>query len=309
VRALRDLGERLQPNDRPFFQRNLAEIVSFTSQPVGAPYREELLGAVKKSLQGPTVRSDGVAEYPVLPHLIGEDVPGFDNWSVRRANDREKDVPGSQYAPGGDPSTIRRVHYFNAAERERSQVTASNGTLIRNGEKLIACRCIFVVDEQGHLIIDTPMEGVVHHSSLSGGKPVLMAGEIATDLRGNIIGISNLSGHFRPDAGQFGHFLYELHAQGVDLSHATSHVFKLKTDTNGRFVGSSEARSLAVWPEDLGPGQGKQLAPLGVHQPAQPEHRDQVTEPPITWRQPSTLGPSGRVRARGARSHEFALAA
>ncbi|MFC6342238.1 hypothetical protein ACFP8W_09635, partial [Nocardioides hankookensis] len=75
---------------------------------------------------------------------------------------------------------------------------------------------IFVVGMNNEIHMASHKIGKFHHSSLLGGKPVAMAGEMAvTD--GKIDWMSNKSGHYWPTLPQFLQFLYHLSQDEVPL--------------------------------------------------------------------------------------------
>lgn len=58
---------------------------------------------------------------------------------------------------------------------------------------------------------------VWHHSSFVAGRPVLCAGDLATDESGRLVRVTNWSGHYRPDAAALAAALRALRDQGVPL--------------------------------------------------------------------------------------------
>jgi filamentous hemagglutinin len=132
------------------------------------------------------------------------------------------------------------VHYFNTRERAEAEVVIQGGKFYtrefdgsgnarRNDDgspKLQALDtrgredqqgAIFVMDGNGKLYVTTKQEkGKVHHSSLLGGEAVAMAGEIRVE-NGELQTLNNMSGHYRPDLGQFRQMNEHLKSQNVDL--------------------------------------------------------------------------------------------
>jgi hypothetical protein len=100
---------------------------------------------------------------------------------------------------------------------------------------------------------------------------VLTAGEFEI-VGGKLTQITNQSGHFRPSAQSFEHFLVELHEQGVDLNGVRALALTLKTDADGRFSLAEEAKDVLQHPEEVHPGSGTMLAPLA---------------PPLGWWRPA----------------------
>lgn len=70
----------------------------------------------------------------------------------------------------------------------------------------------------------------MHHSSLSAGEPVLMAGELKIS-GGKLAMITNKSGHFRPDPDAFKQFLGDLERQHVALQGVHAPAFRGFTPT------------------------------------------------------------------------------
>jgi hypothetical protein len=246
---------------------------------------------LEKSLQGPQVlhggRHDGLTEYPLLQQYVGEDIVGFDNWQKRKAGllPRESQVPGSMYA-GGNPANIKPVTYYKPDElvNKRAYVRDGQFTDSRNvpfGDG----KYIFVVDHDGHLIVDKPDPGKVHHSSLSGGKPVLMAGEF--EIWGDTLyQITNQSGHFRPSPETFEHFVREVTDQGLVLGTGGAVALSLKTDPDGRFS-AVEVKYLDA--EHLRRGPVPMLVPSVPPIGANPSHPHGAEDQPLTWQLPPQL--------------------
>ena len=122
------------------------------------------------------------------------------------------------------------VKYFSTEERRQYRVSVKNGLLCdhtghpldpeldlpqfahRNG------KAIFVIDPKRQIWITFDQRyGKVHHSSLLAGRPVIAAGELVIE-HGQLLSISNASGHYKPDPESLDvawHILKEL---GVILS-------------------------------------------------------------------------------------------
>jgi hypothetical protein len=274
VRALHERGAQLPANDRTFFDRNLAEVEAYTKTPQGAQNREELLHALDVSVRGRSVRLDGLDVFPLLPQFVGEDIPGFDNWFLRKSTHREKDVPGAEYGPGLEPLN-RHIDYLSAADREEARVFVHDGRLVGSQSlPLTEGKYIFVVDQEGRLIAQQPVVGRIHHSSLSAGEPVLTAGEFEIDGQGKLTRITNQSGHFRPNTASFEHFVAALEEQGVNLDGVQALALKLTTATNGNFDVDHDFTNLldAQHHRNLQLGPANILAPLAHPNPADPAH-------------------------------------
>jgi hypothetical protein len=249
-----------------------------------------LLHEIDVSLEGPQVRQDGETEFPLLSQFVGEDIQGFDNWYGRRKQRREKDEPGSRYGANA-PAPLHAVHYLSESEREESRVYTEGGKLVdSNGVPLYTGTYIFVVDQQGRLIASPPVEGRIHHSSLGAGKPVLTAGTIKV-VDGQIMQLSNQSGHYRPSTESFEHFVVALEHEGVILDRANPEVevlaVKLKTDPNGGFSWDGEFHNLLKEVQPLQPGSGHILAPLAL--PPSHVHQGPADNQPTAWTLPGWM--------------------
>jgi len=76
------------------------------------------------------------------------------------------------------------------------------------------------MNAQGELYSSTFQEArYMHHSSLSGGQPVAAAGELVVE-NGRVVGITNRSGHYKPEPKMTGQLLTSLREMGLDLAGA-----------------------------------------------------------------------------------------
>ncbi|GAA1771919.1 hypothetical protein GCM10009795_017560 [Nocardioides hankookensis] len=134
---------------------------------------------------------------------------------------RREELPIAEDGTVGDLST-RMVEYDDEAAQERSLVLVGNQKLYRNDEKKSPVDTkagvthftgvgaeIFVVGLNNDIHMASHKIGKFHHSSLLGGKPVAMAGEIKA-TNGKIDWISNKSGHYKPSLTQLQQFLHHL---------------------------------------------------------------------------------------------------
>lgn len=79
---------------------------------------------------------------------------------------------------------------------------------------------IFVMAASGRIYAESYSRGGFHHSYFLNGESVYSAGEIKIDdgqQGGKIVGLTNLSGHYKPDATQMSNVLVRLRNYGVDL--------------------------------------------------------------------------------------------
>ncbi|CRZ17160.1 phage tail family protein [Mycolicibacterium neworleansense] len=79
-------------------------------------------------------------------------------------------------------------------------------------------KAIFTMDPQGNIYASLEQEvGRIHHSTLSSGRPVAGAGELAV-IDGRLKEVTGNSGHYRPLRSNTQNVLDELESRGVDLS-------------------------------------------------------------------------------------------
>lgn len=124
---------------------------------------------------------------------------------------------------------IKQVHYFSETEKLKHTIQFKNGRAYHIDSNPISTNTelttstkpipgIFVIDLQGRLILAPRKQfGKLHHSSLSAGEPVMMAGEIVI-RNGEIISIVNRSGHFKPKSEHIEFTKKYLEINGVDTS-------------------------------------------------------------------------------------------
>jgi hypothetical protein len=206
-------GNWLGSGDLVASDRTLAEILEFKKQ--RKTEGQQLLQQFGDSLQPLQPRPDGLTEFRLMPQYVGENVVGFDNWKVRDGGT----LPGEKYAPGNESPT-RSIRYFSEQERKQAQVYITKDGYLAgaNGSVLTGSAYTFVVDSKGRFIAVPSEPGRIHHSTLSGGEPVLMAGEFSMKSDGTLQEITNKSGHFRPDQQSFERFVAELLRQNVKLA-------------------------------------------------------------------------------------------
>jgi hypothetical protein len=140
------------------------------------------------------------------------------------------------------------VKYFSDEERARHEVVVVGGKLVyaddhtpvNTGAKEDGA--IFVIDAQGRMYASTQnAEGVIHHTSLTGGEPVAAAGHMVV-RDGQLLHINNMSGHYRPDETMLQQGIDVLKGQGIDLSEANIVRFNSrngqleKTDADGNAI-------------------------------------------------------------------------
>ncbi|EEW8379133.1 hypothetical protein HFU94_004198 [Salmonella enterica] len=124
------------------------------------------------------------------------------------------------------------VKYMNPVERENYNIYISKGVFYnRNGMvfstfDMMSDRAgkgwgIYVRDTKNRIYINGHQRNVFHHSSFLEGAPILSAGELSINC-GELVGITNKSGHYKPDDDNFLDMLGYLKSQGVNLSHVAA---------------------------------------------------------------------------------------
>ena len=122
------------------------------------------------------------------------------------------------------------VKYYSPSEREKLKVMVKDG-LLYNGEGEIldpqldiaehstrSGKAIFVISVDGLFWVCFDQRyGLIHHSSLLAAAPVLSAGEMVIE-QGQLLSISNASGHYKPLAKSLDIALSLLKEMKVDLS-------------------------------------------------------------------------------------------
>jgi hypothetical protein len=144
------------------------------------------------------------------PYFKGENIPNNkDNWLKGKST----------------------VKYLNDSERAKLKATVGkDGKLYDSDGRLFDTsdsktwdgrpKAIFVMDEYGDLYISKHQKkGEFHHSSILGGKPVSMAGEIDI-VDGKLKYISNRSGHYQPMTKHLNQGTDYLKAKGLNFDSA-----------------------------------------------------------------------------------------
>ena len=139
------------------------------------------------------------------PHYQGENVPGNSVWPYGQA-----------------------VHYLDDAGRESYRVIPRDGKLLDvTGKPFDTAgavthwsgdgKAIYVMDEQGNIYASNYQEvAKFHHSSLLGGKPVSAAGELEV-RNGEVIGLTDQSGHYLPTRSMTQQMVQRLRDAGIPI--------------------------------------------------------------------------------------------
>ncbi len=132
------------------------------------------------------------------------------------------------------------VKYLGAEQRERYRVVVRDGRLhFTDGRVLNAGKkfpgkwggeeaesyAIYVMDAAGNLYFSFEHErGIFHHSSFLAGGPVSMAGD-AHIFDGQLVQITNQSGHYRPPPAAFPQVVERLEEMGLDMKQVKVEIF------------------------------------------------------------------------------------
>lgn len=156
------------------------------------------------------------------PHYVGEEMPGNEVWNksqpskpfeVKYANRPTDRAPFKLQPREAMIDGKKEVRLFDAD----GNLFDTRNAATHEGN----ARAIFVMNAQGEIFASTFQEAAyMHHSSLSGGEPVAAAGELIVE-NGKVIGITNKSGHYRPEAKYTEQLITSLRSQGVDLAGVT----------------------------------------------------------------------------------------
>jgi uncharacterized protein YukE len=134
-----------------------------------------------------------------------------------------ENVPGNSVWPNG-----KTVEYLDDAGRESYRVIPRDGKLVDvNGQPFDTSagathwsgggKAIYVMDEQGNIYASNYQAvGKFHHSSLLGGNPVSAAGEL--EVRGGeVVGITDQSGHYMPTRAMTQQMVDRLRNAGIAI--------------------------------------------------------------------------------------------
>jgi hypothetical protein len=117
----------------------------------------------------------------------------------------------------------RKQYEVTFAKNQKGQISLNraNGTpfdtAIESTHFSGAGTAIFVISADGKMYSGSHRVGDFHHSSFLAGSAVLGAGEIKTNTLGEIVSISNKSGHYQPDKRTTVNMLRKLEKEGIDL--------------------------------------------------------------------------------------------
>ncbi len=196
----------------------------------------------------------------------------------------------------------RAVTYFSDEERATLEVAVDRSTgrlylatdterkpLNLKGEGTTPP--IFVVDADGRIFVHpAPKGGEIHHSSLAGGQPVALAGQLVVK-DGYIVHIDNMSGHYQPTLEQLKRTRgYLKDVLGADMGRAP------RVGVEGGWVqdANGQQKRKVHW-VDL--GTGSQVAPVPV---SERWNTSQPALPPVA----DGAAPARLPRRRGHGRHD-----
>jgi hypothetical protein len=143
----------------------------------------------------------------------GEEVPGKEKISpnLLKGGKPAPDITEVKYL-----SKKERVHHFMQVDDGKISTSAEKGYVDSNFGQI---NHIFVVDPNNNTFIGRYNRGKFNHSSLTGGSPVQSAGELKV-VDGQVVEITDKSGHYESDRKMMLKGIKVLLDQGVDLSQA-----------------------------------------------------------------------------------------
>ena len=151
----------------------------------------------------------------------------YNKWLASGSEDHFFEWDLANRAEGAEPPTVCEVKYLEKGVRDQYRIKFQDGKFYRKGEVFDTANertefsgggtAIFVIGPDG-FYSGSHSVGEFHHSSFLSGGAVLGAGEIKTNSEGQIISISNKSGHYKPGKGELINALKFLQGKGVDLS-------------------------------------------------------------------------------------------
>lgn len=124
------------------------------------------------------------------------------------------------------------VTYYTQEQQRQAKLTVAENGKVQNAEKQEATTShartedsgpgfgTFAIDEAGQLFTGSHRPGNEYHSSLVRGDPVRAAGEIRVE-NGQLLEITNKTGHYKTSREQLISVLKDLQRQGYDLSKTT----------------------------------------------------------------------------------------
>lgn len=164
---------------------------------------------------------------PMCSSVLSE--ASVESWTERRVQ-MDKTYLGENSGQYSDPVTraVWKVKYFTAEELRQYKLTPQGKVLVDfmgkkaesafDADSLHFDSSLIVINKNREILV-LPFEerGRFHHSSLTAGQEVIFAGT-ATFANGKLRSLSDMSGHYKPDALQFLVALRTLFKMGVDMT-------------------------------------------------------------------------------------------
>ena len=113
---------------------------------------------------------------------------------------------------------IHRVHFKDGKAYDSNGMQLSKrGSFFSPRRNKGSNDYIYVMDKSGNIYIGVSDPGRFHHSSFLAGDDVVAAGHIAFE-KGEVVWVSNVSGHYQPRGKTLDYLLSELNELGIDVS-------------------------------------------------------------------------------------------
>lgn len=166
----------------------------------------------------------------LVPAHYGRDLSVF--YSGWKADMSNKDVPFEEWMKGYlvESHAPTAVKYLTSTERKEYEASFREGKLYLKDAPVDTATmntyqgpgsAIFVMGLDKKIYIGSHSISRFHHSSFLSGDATLGSGSIKTNEAGEIIEITNHSGHYKPSVDQILNTLEVLKENGVDLSKIT----------------------------------------------------------------------------------------
>jgi|LSQX01.3.fsa_nt_gb hypothetical protein len=127
---------------------------------------------------------------------------------------------------GNDPKLIKNKFPGEPLAKDGKVLnyTIENGKIKGiNGQREVD----FIIDSKGNLVIGKK------HTTLANGADIQAAGQLKLNGQGNIRGINNLSGHYRPTSVEAANYPELLNNNGLSANGATMELYDFITDADG----------------------------------------------------------------------------
>lgn len=183
-----------------------------------------LIRMEERGIVGKIISDSYLIEGATRDHIYGAD-HFFMKWKETPTHLNFEDWMTLEH-PNADVSKVK--YLTNDLDRERYKISFIEGRLHRNlflfdtyrerTEHSGPGHAIFVIDSNEQFFAGSHVRGKFHHSSFVEGAAVMGAGEIQTNYLGEIISITNKSGHYKPDEKQILNTFRILEKNGINLN-------------------------------------------------------------------------------------------